>query len=91
MLAEYSVEELQPFGNLIEPMAWGYVDDISNYFPKEMFARFGQVFENMWVASSFKGSSGKQRVPIWRKLMRVLIGVVHIHIFMFCPTNFFWN
>ena len=64
MLAEYSVEELQPFGNLVEPMAWGYVDDVSNYFPKEMFVRFGEVFENMWVASSFKGSSGKQTVHI---------------------------
>jgi hexosaminidase len=59
MIAEYSIEELQPFGNLIEPMAWGYVDDISNYFPKDMFARFGQVFDNIWIASSFKGSSGK--------------------------------
>ena len=59
MLAEYTVEDLHPFGNLVEPMAWGYVDDVSNYFPKEMFARFSQVFDNIWVASSFKGSSGK--------------------------------
>ena len=58
MIAEYSIEELQPFSNFIEPMAWGYEDDISNYFPKDMFSRFGQVFDNIWVASSFKGSSG---------------------------------
>lgn len=58
MIGEYSVQELQPFGNLVEPMAWGYVDDMSNYFPSEMFARFAQVFDNIWVASSFKGSSG---------------------------------
>lgn len=58
MLADYSVEELQPFGNLVEPMAWGYLDDIGNYFPPEMFSRFSQVFDNIWVASSYKGSSG---------------------------------
>jgi hexosaminidase len=62
MIAEYSIVELQPFSNLIEPMAWGYVDDISNYFPKDMFSRFGQVFDNIWVASSFKGSSGKSTI-----------------------------
>ncbi|XP_028412708.1 hexosaminidase D-like [Dendronephthya gigantea] len=58
MLADYSVEELQPFGSLVEPMAWGYLDDIGNYFPQEMFSRFSQVFDNIWVASSYKGSSG---------------------------------
>lgn len=58
MLAEYSIEELQPFGNLVELMAWGYFDDMRNYFPKEMFDRFIQIFDNIWLASSYKGSSG---------------------------------
>lgn len=58
MFGDYSVEELQPFANLVEPMAWGYVDNLTNYFPQGMFHRFSQVFDSIWVASSFKGSSG---------------------------------
>lgn len=59
MLGSYSVEELQPFANLVEPMAWGYIDNLTNYFPQGMFHRFGQIFDSIWVASSFKGSSGR--------------------------------
>ena len=76
MLGKFSVEELQPLANLVEPMAWGYVDNLTNYFPQGMFHRFGQVFENIWVASSFKGSSGK----LWGILYMYSLNTVYFFI-----------
>ena len=77
MLGKFSVEELQPLANLVEPMAWGYVDNLTNYFPQGMFHRFGQVFENIWVASSFKGSSGKLWGRVWEVLYMYSLNTVY--------------
>ena len=59
MIREYKVDELQPLSGLVEPMIWGYEDNILECFPTGMFDRFASVFDDMWIASSFKGSSGK--------------------------------
>ena len=56
MFREFSVEELEKLSPLVIPMVWSYVDYLE--FPQGMWQRYGSVFEEIWVASSFKGSSG---------------------------------
>ncbi|CAF4564012.1 unnamed protein product [Rotaria sp. Silwood2] len=43
---------------LIVPMVWTYVDDVKLWFDDGFWMRFS-MFREVWVASSFKGSSGE--------------------------------
>ena len=56
MFREFSVEQLEKLSPQIIPMVWSYVDYLD--FPEGMWRRYGSVFEEIWIASSFKGSSG---------------------------------
>lgn len=56
MFREFSVDELEKLSPQIIPMVWSYVDYLE--FPEGMWRRYGSVFEEVWIASSFKGSSG---------------------------------
>ncbi|CAF0807732.1 unnamed protein product [Rotaria sp. Silwood1] len=43
---------------LVVPMIWAYVDDIKSWFDDSFWIRFS-TFPEVWVASSYKGSSGE--------------------------------
>ncbi|UJR23404.1 hypothetical protein I4U23_026411 [Adineta vaga] len=43
---------------LVIPMVWAYVDDVNPWFDDGFWMRFS-MFHEVWVASSFKGSSGE--------------------------------
>ena len=61
MFREFSLcdlEELAASADCVIPVVWSYVDDLTNVFPKGMLEKFGEVFEEIWIASSFKGSAG---------------------------------
>ncbi|CAF1528340.1 unnamed protein product [Adineta ricciae] len=44
--------------DLVIPMVWTYVDDVNPWFDDGFWMRFS-MFHEVWVASSFKGSSGE--------------------------------
>ena len=61
MFREFStcdLEELASSADCVIPVVWSYVDNLSDVFPSGMFERFGDVFDEIWIASSFKGSAG---------------------------------
>lgn len=66
MFRDFSVPDLEMLGPTVIPMVWSYVDDLTNQFPVNMWGRYGDVFDEIWIASSFKGSSGPvcDMVPI---------------------------
>ncbi|CAF1215914.1 unnamed protein product [Adineta steineri] len=43
---------------LVVPMVWTYVDDVKTWFDDRFWMGFS-MFHEVWVASSFKGSSGE--------------------------------
>ncbi|UJR25493.1 hypothetical protein I4U23_006839 [Adineta vaga] len=43
---------------LVVPMVWAYVDDVKPWFDDTVWMKFA-MFPEVWVASSFKGSSGE--------------------------------
>ena len=55
-----NLEELASVSGCVVPTVWSYLEDLSPVFPVGMFDRFGEVFDEIWVASSFKGSAGKE-------------------------------
>lgn len=59
-------ELLTEVANLVEPVIWGYSSDLiySDYFPSGLFQRFGQTFNNLWIASAFKGANGPDQTFI---------------------------
>lgn len=61
MFREFStcdLEELASSADSVIPVVWSYVDNLADVFPSGMFERFGDVFDEIWIASSFKGSAG---------------------------------
>ena len=65
-LREATVKELESLGPSIIPMVWSYGDDLTGKFPNGMWQRYSDVFDEIWIASSYKGSSGPcaDMVPI---------------------------
>ncbi|XP_065647471.1 hexosaminidase D [Hydra vulgaris] len=57
MIREFSISELEQLTPVI-PMVWSYVDDLYDQFPHGMWQSYSDVFDEIWIASSFKGSSG---------------------------------
>eukprot|EP00794_Sanderia_malayensis_P000314 gene314-944_t len=61
MFREFSTDDLQELASgceVVIPVAWSYGDDLRGAFPNGMFERFAEVFDEIWIASSFKGSAG---------------------------------
>ena len=61
MFRDFSICDLEELGSSADcviPVVWSYVDNLMDVFPKGMFEKFGEVFEEIWIASSFKGSAG---------------------------------
>jgi hexosaminidase len=46
----------------IEPMLWGYMEDVRSYFSNDLYVKYGKVFEKIWIASAYKGASGELAV-----------------------------
>ncbi|CAF1273626.1 unnamed protein product [Rotaria magnacalcarata] len=57
-LANSGYNNITELNELIVPMVWAYVDDVKPWFDDGFWMRFS-VFREVWVASSFKGSSGE--------------------------------
>ena len=43
----------------IEPMMWGYMQNVETYFDDDLFKKYGRLFEKIWIASAYKGASGE--------------------------------
>ncbi|CAG9535608.1 unnamed protein product [Cercopithifilaria johnstoni] len=58
LLKKYQMDEL------IVPVIWGYAVNVTrlNYFPRNMFKRYSQVFSKMMFASAFKGANGQNEL-----------------------------
>lgn len=70
MFRDFTVKELESLGHSVTPMVWAYGDDLTGKFPNGMWQRYADVFDEIWVASSYKGSSGPccDMVPIQHHL-----------------------
>ena len=40
-------------------MIWAYVENVVEWFQPSLYMKYGQVFENIWAASAYKGASGE--------------------------------
>jgi len=58
MFRDFSIPDLESLGSSVIPVVWSYVDDLTGQFPAGMWGRFDAAFDEIWIASSFKGSSG---------------------------------
>ena len=58
MMREWEVKELKVMAKYVDPMVWAYVANLDNYhhFPKDLWDRYSQSFQRIWLASSFKGA-----------------------------------
>lgn len=45
-------------GGLVHPMVWQYVQQPQTKLPDDIWSKYGKVFQNVWVATSFKGATG---------------------------------
>ncbi|XP_064601684.1 uncharacterized protein LOC135467775 [Liolophura sinensis] len=45
-------------GDMVQPMIWQYVQQPQARLPADIWSKYGKVFRNVWVASSFKGATG---------------------------------
>ena len=48
--------------NEMEPMMWGYMEDVRNYFQPHIYEKYGRIFGSIWVATAYKGASGELAV-----------------------------
>ncbi|KAM3722042.1 Hexosaminidase [Dirofilaria immitis] len=66
MFGDIDIDLLNEYkmGEFVIPVIWGYDVDVTklNYFPKDMFKRFSQVFSKMMFASAFKGANGQNEL-----------------------------
>jgi hexosaminidase len=40
-------------------MIWAYVENVNTWFSPSLYIKYGNVFENVWAASAYKGASGE--------------------------------
>lgn len=59
MMRNISTERIKSsgIGDLVEPMVWQYQAKAFD-LPSDLFERYAAVFQNIWVASAFKGATG---------------------------------
>jgi hexosaminidase len=41
------------------PMIWGYMENVPSYFQPSLYEKYGRIFQNVWIASAYKGASGE--------------------------------
>ncbi|XP_057289850.1 hexosaminidase D-like isoform X2 [Hydractinia symbiolongicarpus] len=68
MLRKWTVDDMKQFRGLADIMVWGYVPELDNYslFPEDMWIKYAEAFDKIWVASSYKGAlaANNNLVPI---------------------------
>lgn len=43
----------------IEPMMWGYMENVETYFQHHIYEKYGRIFGSIWIATAYKGASGE--------------------------------
>lgn len=43
----------------LQPMMWGYMENVETYFQPDLYVKYGNVFGKIWIASAYKGASGE--------------------------------
>ena len=58
MMREWKVKDLKSIAKLAQLMIWVYVPDVENFpgIPSDMYKRFSDAFDEIWVATAFKGA-----------------------------------
>jgi len=46
----------------LEPMMWGYMEDVRSYFQPHIYEKYGRIFGSIWIATAYKGASGELAV-----------------------------
>lgn len=61
-LRSISMDKLKSFDieTLIEPVIWFYKPVVS--LPSDMWQKYAKVFPSVWIASSFKGATGSNKI-----------------------------
>jgi hexosaminidase len=54
------VKELKKYE--MEPMMWGYMEDVRSYFQPHIYEKYGRIFGSIWIATAYKGASGELAV-----------------------------
>ncbi|KAK6174355.1 hypothetical protein SNE40_017650 [Patella caerulea] len=59
-LRDASSDNIKKFGlgGILEPMIWAYTPNPGDRFTADMWEKYGQAFNHVWAASSFKGATG---------------------------------
>lgn len=43
----------------LEPMMWGYMEEVESYFQPHIYEKYGRIFGSIWIATAYKGASGE--------------------------------
>ncbi|CAF0942961.1 unnamed protein product [Brachionus calyciflorus] len=43
----------------LQPMMWGYMENVETYFQPDLYVKYGNVFGKIWIATAYKGASGE--------------------------------
>ncbi|OWF46305.1 uncharacterized protein LOC110455917 [Mizuhopecten yessoensis] len=64
MLRRMDAKKLQDsqLGKYVQPMVRSYMTDPAETLTSDIWSKYRGTFQNMWIASSFKGSTGSGRV-----------------------------
>ena len=58
IMRRWSVTQIEPLQNLIEPVVWEYRGNVEDKISTDVFRKYKKVFHRVWASSSFKGSTG---------------------------------
>ena len=47
-------------GQLVEVMAWSYVDNLDTYLDYSTWRTYAELFRGVWAASAYKGATGER-------------------------------
>ncbi len=67
IMRRWSVSQIEPLQNLIEPVVWEYRGNVEDKISTDVFRKYKKVFHSVWASSSFKGSTGN--TFLFRKLI----------------------